>query len=120
MNGKYGSTAEGRRIWLMCRQAGLGEHAGDAVAMHVQLGRDGADTPAFGVVITQDLRFNFGAEGHVFSGRVGDGESDAQEVLAHPVRQGTMATTAVPWQPGATGNVGSEGSGTGGVLGGEP
>ncbi|MEF8734387.1 MAG: hypothetical protein V5B40_21495 [Candidatus Accumulibacter meliphilus] len=67
-----------------CRQAGLGEYTGDAVAMHVQLGRDGADTPAFGVVITQDLRFNLGAESHVFSGRVGDGESDAAESPGAP------------------------------------
>jgi len=33
--------------------------------MDVQLACDGADAPAFGVVIAQDLRFNLGGKGHV-------------------------------------------------------
>ena len=59
-----------------CRQAGLSEHTRNTVAMHVQLSSDGADAPAFGVVIAQDLRFNFWGEGHAFSDRGGYGESD--------------------------------------------
>ena len=59
------------------RQAGLGQDAGHAVAMQVELGGDGADRPAFGVVETQDLRFGFRGNGHACSGQKGVGESDS-------------------------------------------
>ena len=68
-------TADGSQ----CRQASLAQHARNAVAMHMQLGGDGANRPVFGVVVAQDLRFNFRGEGHagVISCRfVGDDESD--------------------------------------------
>lgn len=66
------------------RQSRLGEDTGDTVTMHVQLRGDGADAPAFGVVIALDLRFNLGGEGHAFSGRVGYGESDGAKSPGAP------------------------------------
>ncbi|MBP6638636.1 MAG: hypothetical protein KA179_13210, partial [Sulfuritalea sp.] len=56
--------------------------------MHVQLAGDGADAPVFGVVVAQDLRFNFGAEGHVFSGQVGKGEPDGAKSPGAPSPEG--------------------------------
>ena len=41
------------------RQAGLGQDAGHTIAMQVELRGDGADRPAFGVVVAQNLRFGF-------------------------------------------------------------
>ena len=59
------------------RQAGLGQDAGHTIAMQVELRGDGADRPAFGVVVAQNLRFGFRGNGHGSSGQVGVGESDS-------------------------------------------
>ena len=58
------------------RQAGLCQDTGNAIAMHLQLGGNGANGPAFGVMVAQDLRFSFGGKGHACSCRGGFGESD--------------------------------------------
>jgi hypothetical protein len=55
--------------------------------MHMQLGGDSADTPLFGMIITQNLRFEFRGNGHVgyLFGLVGqylepgDGEESCNE-----------------------------------------
>jgi hypothetical protein len=50
--------------------------------VQLQLGGNGADAPAFGMVVAQDLRFNFGGKGQrEFSCRNEIGESDDAESL---------------------------------------
>ncbi len=58
-------------------QAGLGQYPGDAVAMRVQLGGDGADRPVIGVVPAQDFCFSFGGKGHTYSCSAGKSEPDS-------------------------------------------
>jgi hypothetical protein len=53
-------AARGVEPW----QAGLRQDPGDGAVMHAQLGGDGADAPAFGVVVAQDAGFEFRADGH--------------------------------------------------------
>ncbi len=47
---------------------------------------NGADGPAFGAVVAQNLRFSFRGEGHACSCEVGDGESDGAESLGAPTQ----------------------------------
>ena len=54
--GQIGSIAEARCTGPVPGQAGLGEHARDGVAVQPELRGDGADAPALGVVVAQDLR----------------------------------------------------------------
>src|SRR6202022_2091088 len=44
-------------------QTGLGQHALDGAAVDMQLAREGAGAPLLDVVVTQDLRFEFGSKG---------------------------------------------------------
>jgi hypothetical protein len=46
------------------RQAGLGQHPGNSVVVHVQLPGDGPDEPLLNVVIAQDLRLEIRGDGH--------------------------------------------------------
>ena len=55
MNGTNGSTIEGRVYWCAAGDAGLAEHAPHRAVMQLQLPRDRADRPAFGVMQPQDL-----------------------------------------------------------------
>ena len=81
------------------RQAGLGEDTRHTVAVESQLAGEGADRPAFSVVVTQDRGFSFWGEGHVCSGEVDFGESDSagSPGVPCPARgDGNDSTTRAP------------------------
>ena len=76
------------------RQAGLGQHPGDGVAVHMQLRGNGADAPALGVVVAQDLRLDLRGRGHVADSSSGDdGCGGAGSPVARTPRPGPAGKT---------------------------
>jgi hypothetical protein len=96
---------------LECRQSSLGEDACNAVAMDAQLAGEGADGPAFGGGVAQNLCFSFGGEGHKYACEVGDGESDSAESPGVPPRvrgDGSDNNARAPYLPAPSVRTGVE------------
>ena len=97
--GQIGVDRRGALHGAVPGQAGLGEHARDGVAVQPELHGDGADAPALGVVVAQDLRFVFRGQGHggADSVRIADrgaepGSAGSPDARTGTVRGGTGGT----------------------------